>query len=197
MTHRVFPRTWRMWLFSISSNEPATVPGVSETGLRGLRDQRQVAGRRIGSPLAQGCSPARGHCPATDRLRAVGERVGEPLEPPPDPKGEFLQEEHRQQRDVLGALAERRESDREHAEAVVQVFAERLFVDGLEQVAIGRRDHADVDRLRGPPTRSNSCSWRTRSSLPGCRRGARRSRRGRSCRRQPARTGRCDVRSLP
>ena len=56
-----------------------------------------------------------------------------------------------QQRDVLRPLAQRRKQDREDAEAIVQVFAERLLADGLEQVAVGRRDDADIDFDRGRP----------------------------------------------
>ena len=36
----------------------------------------------------------------------------------------------------------------EDAEAVVEVFAERLVADGLEQVAVGGGDDPDVDRHR-------------------------------------------------
>ena len=42
-------------------------------------------------------------------------------------------------------LAERRELDREDVEPVVEVLAERLLADGLEQVAVGGGDDADVD----------------------------------------------------
>ena len=38
--------------------------------------------------------------------------------------------------------------NREDAEAVVEVFAEGLVVDGLEQVAVGGGDDPDVDRQR-------------------------------------------------
>ena len=62
--------------------------------------------------------------------------------------GELVEEELHQERDVLGALAERRELDREDAEAVVEVLAERLLADGLEQVAVGRGDDPDVDLAR-------------------------------------------------
>lgn len=47
-------------------------------------------------------------------------------------------------RDVLGAVAERRERHREDAEAVVEIFAEGLVVDSLEQVAVGGGDDPDV-----------------------------------------------------
>ena len=44
-----------------------------------------------------------------------------------DPRGELVEQELRQERDVLGAVAERRELDGEDAQAVVEVFAERLL----------------------------------------------------------------------
>ncbi len=64
--------------------------------------------------------------------------------------GELVDEEAHEQRDVLGALAQRRQRDREDVEAVVEVLAERLLADGLEQVAIGGGDDPDVDLDRRP-----------------------------------------------
>ena len=59
-------------------------------------------------------------------LRDVGgERVGE-------------------RRDVLRALAQRRHADRQHVQAVVQVLAEALLLDGLQQIDVGRGDDAHV-----------------------------------------------------
>ena len=45
---------------------------------------------------------------------------------------------------VLAPLAERRERDGEHVEAIVEVLAERAFVDQVEQIAVGRGDDPDV-----------------------------------------------------
>ena len=70
---------------------------------------------------------------ARPRIRhqpAHGRRV-DAVEPPSDPRRELVEQELRQERNILGPLAERRELDREDAEAVVQVFAERLLADGL------------------------------------------------------------------
>jgi len=54
-----------------------------------------------------------------------------------------------EQRDVRPALAERRQTHRNHVQAVEQICAERAVRDQLLQVAIGGRDEAnvDVDRL--------------------------------------------------
>ena len=48
-------------------------------------------------------------------------------------------------RNVLAALAQRRHDDVNDVEAVEQVLAERALRDHVAQVAVGRRDHADVD----------------------------------------------------
>jgi len=51
-------------------------------------------------------------------------------------------------RDVVAAVAQRRDEDGNHVEAVVEIRLEPLLADQLRQVAVGRRDHADVDTLR-------------------------------------------------
>ena len=45
---------------------------------------------------------------------------------------------------VAIALAQRRQHDREHGEPIHQVFAQTTVTNGIERVAIGRREHADV-----------------------------------------------------
>ena len=65
--------------------------------------------------------------------------------------GELVDQEVDQQRDVLLAVAERGHPDGKDAEAVVEVFAECLVADGLEQVAVGGRQHAHVGLDRGGP----------------------------------------------
>ena len=51
-------------------------------------------------------------------------------------------------RDLLAPLAQRRDVDADHAEAVVQVLAELAFGDALFEVGVGGGDHAHVDALR-------------------------------------------------
>jgi hypothetical protein len=51
----------------------------------------------------------------------------------------------REQRDVLAALAHRRQLDVDHAQAEVQILAEAAAVDLLAQVAVGRGQDPDVD----------------------------------------------------
>ena len=89
------------------------------------------------------------------------------VKPPGDPRRELVEEVLRQQRNILGPLAERRELDREDAEPVVQVFAERLLADGLLEVAVGGGDDPDVD-LSGATCRRpgrTRAPARTRKSL--------------------------------
>ena len=47
--------------------------------------------------------------------------------------------------DIVDALAQRRHPDREHVQAVVEIFAELAVFDLLDHVAVGRRDQAEVD----------------------------------------------------
>src|SRR6185436_9666904 len=56
-----------------------------------------------------------------------------------------LEEGARQRQDVDLAIAQRGQLDREHGEPVVEVLAEPALVDHRAQVAVGRRDPADVD----------------------------------------------------
>src|SRR6185503_3671303 len=60
-------------------------------------------------------------------------------------RGEALEEVVDQERDVLTAVAERRDVDRDDVQPVVQVFPELLLLDQLLEGPIGRRDDADVD----------------------------------------------------
>ena len=98
--------------------------------------------------------------------------------------GRLLEEVVDQQRDVLAALAQRRDVDRHALDAEVQVLAELLVGDHLVEVAVGRADqaHVDVDRLvatrgarpRRSPARAAAwpaCSWgmspiSSRNSVP-------------------------------
>lgn len=49
-------------------------------------------------------------------------------------------------REILAALAQRWHVDLEHGEPVVEVRAKAMCVDLAGEVAVGRCDHADVDR---------------------------------------------------
>ena len=58
---------------------------------------------------------------------------------------EFLREVADQQRNIFAPLTQRRHGDGEDIQPVKEVAAKLAFRDHLCQVAIGRRDHADVD----------------------------------------------------
>ena len=66
--------------------------------------------------------------------------------------GEALQEMVRQQLHIPRAFAKRRHLDREDIQAVVKILAEIAFLDGLQEIAVRRRQHAhiDFDRLVAP-----------------------------------------------
>src|SRR5581483_4942737 len=51
-------------------------------------------------------------------------------------------------RHVVHALAERRDVEQDHVQAIVEVLAQDAFLEGLLQVAVRCRDDADVDRDR-------------------------------------------------
>src|SRR6185437_13150406 len=50
-----------------------------------------------------------------------------------------------QMRNILASRAERRDRQRQHMQAVEQVFAEMPALDAIEQPAIGCGDDADID----------------------------------------------------
>ena len=53
-----------------------------------------------------------------------------------------------QHRYVLDAFAKRRQVDRDHVQAIEQIVLESTLVHELTEVAIGRRDHANLHTLR-------------------------------------------------
>ena len=97
-----------------------------------------------------------------------------------------------QGRDVLGAVAERRDDDPGDVEAIVQVLAEPAGGDLLGQVAVRGRDDAGVGAEGlGPADALELALLEDAEDLGlGRQRAARPPRRGRSCRRRRARTGR-------
>ena len=87
----------------------------------------------------------RGQALARNSLDSLAERCRELVDETPD-----------QQRDVFGAIAERRHVNRKDIQPVVEVVAERAFGDELLEIAMrgGDDTHVDVD-ARGLPSRSN------------------------------------------
>ena len=61
---------------------------------------------------------------------------------------DLLDEVLDEKRDVIGAVAQRRQDDRDDVESVVEVIAERAFADHRLEVAVRRRDDAHIDVYR-------------------------------------------------
>ena len=62
-----------------------------------------------------------------------------------EPRAIFLDEVMHEQRDVLGPLAQRRQVQREHVDAVIEILAKPAACNELLELAIGRGDDPDVD----------------------------------------------------
>ena len=79
---------------------------------------------------------------------------------------ELREEVPDQQRDVVGALAQRRQLDREHVQPVEEVAPEPPLGDLLLQVAVGGRDQAHVD------AHASGCRRPARTRAPAARAAA-------------------------
>ena len=86
--------------------------------------------------------------------------------------GDFSYQEMRQFGDILLALAQRRQRDRHHVQAVVKVFAEMPQPYLLFQVAVGRRDDAYVDAQGFIAADALHLSFLQNSQQLGLKRGA-------------------------
>ena len=94
--------------------------------------------------------------------------------------------------DVARAVAERRDLERDDVEAVVEVLAEAALARcaGCRSRFVAAMMRTSTLSVSLPPTRSNVRSCRKRRSFTCvAAAGSRRSRRGRACRRRPARSG--------
>jgi hypothetical protein len=80
--------------------------------------------------------------------QGVHDRRWDGLDPPAHPPGEPLGEMAHQTRDVLRAIAQGRQHEREDVQAVVEVTAEAAVSDHLGQVAVGGRHQAHVHPKR-------------------------------------------------
>ncbi len=65
-----------------------------------------------------------------------------------DPTHEVIDEKVREERDVLGTIAERREMNGEDVQSVVKILAESFFLNRFQEVAVGGGDDADIDPHR-------------------------------------------------
>ena len=159
----------------------------------GCRRRRGSSARQtVFSQLAHVARPVVGAQSADARPAAM------PRTAWPELAAEPAEEVLDQERDVLAALAQRRQVDADHVEAVVEVLAEAALARppragrGWWRRRRARRRASGC----GPPTPLDLALLQGAQQLGLERRAAaRRSRRGRACRRRPARTGPA-VRSL-
>ena len=71
-----------------------------------------------------------------------------------------------ERRNILATFAQWRQLNRKDVEAVVQILPGGALRNRSEEIPISRGDHKHVDLVgTESPTRSNSCSWRTRSNF--------------------------------
>ena len=105
---------------------------------------------------------------------------------------ELGHERLREERDVLGAPAQRRERDRQHVDPVVEILPERAVLHRLRHVLVGRaRRPARPPRpRRGRRCAAPGCPAGRGGTWPAGSSSSRRSRRGRWSRRRPARSSR-------
>ncbi len=167
----------------IGSRSSDRQPGVAERQRRAAREDHRALDHVL--QLAHVARPVVGlqqtHDVGRNVVDALAQRAAEAIDQVAD-----------QRRNVAAPLAERRQRDRKHVQAVVEVAAEPAAAHLLGQVAIGRGDD------RGRPLRPCAGCRAARPALPAARAAAaaaaraaaRRSRRGRPCRGAPARSGR-------
>ena len=83
-----------------------------------------------------------------ERAQLLQRRVGNALGLHAELLGALLQEMAREHGHVFAALAQRRQAQADHVEAVEQVLAEHAFLDALLQVLVGGGDHAHIGLAR-------------------------------------------------
>ena len=173
------------WLSPVAGIGGSTGSSASRCSGRMVRPRAAIAARARAFSSCR-TLPGQGRCRIA--ARASGERESSPH---PCLRSSAPEDVLGQERDILGAVAERRDRDPGDVQAVVQVLAEPPGGDLPGQVAMGGRDRPGR-RCAGSrsrrPARTPAAGARG-GSWPGPRGAARRPRRGRSCRRRPARTG--------
>ena len=180
---------------SATSSSPAPAGAPASLG-RAARGSHWRSSRRIAPPCESAAAPSSRF--SSSRMfpgKSWEQRgVGVPVERrrlPSLARREAVEEVADELRDVLAALAQRRQADLDDAQAVVEVLAELAVGDPLREARVGRREDAHVDRERAAGRRP------ARSRAPGgpagawtaARRACRRSRRERACRPARSRSG--------
>ncbi len=158
---------------------------------RQVGDLDPLPRRHHGEPVADVLELA--HVAGKRELREHLERLlGQHLRLDREVARALLQEVARERRDVLGALAQRRQAQPHDVEPVHQVLAEQALPHALLEVLVRRRDDAHVraqaarGRRRGSTRRRRARAAGAPAGRPACRR----SRPGTACRLPPARSAR-------
>ncbi len=151
-------RRWR------DADVEALRPGRRSAGTRRRRARRRRPGPRRG----RGRSRAGGHCPASHSATssATASEVM-PRSLRPSSAAKRAMKPAGQIADVLAALAQRRQRDREDVEAIIEVLAELAALHLLRAGSCWWRRSGGCRRFTGflAPTGSTSPSWMARSSL--------------------------------
>ena len=129
-------------------------PSRAGPGRAGESDSRRPARRRCRARCA-----AAARCRASGRPAACPRGVGESQVRPAVLAAEVVEEEIDQQADVVAPVAQRRQVQLEHAEPIVQVFAE---------LASRARRSAGPDSWRRSPARRRSLPASRRPARNGC-----------------------------
>ena len=108
------------------------------------RDGQPRAGREDDRSLDQVLELADvpGPCVVAQRVQGLGRNR---LDLPLHPRGEAPDEVPDQRLDVLRALPQRRDADREDVQAIIEVITEAVLFDHLGEVSVRRRHQTDVD----------------------------------------------------
>src|SRR6516164_10749316 len=77
----------------------------------------------------------------------------------PQLAADLAQEISRENLDIAAALAQRRQVDRQHIEAVIEILAQLACRNRLAQPHIGRRDYPDINLDRLTPTDAQDLSF--------------------------------------
>ena len=173
---------------------------------RGCRAPLAERGRRRRAPSLpdeHGAIHHRGHLAHVPRPSVPRQHphvvVGNRHRPQPEPIGGALGEVLGEHPDVARAIAQRRDDDRKHRQAVVEILAECLRLDHRRQIAVGGGDDADADADRALAADADHFAVLHDAQQAHLRgeRAARRLRRGTACRRRPARTSPCAASCAP
>ncbi len=119
---------------------------VTDAGQIGFGEQRA---RRRDSPRVRSRSRVRAHCPAMDAPSAAPARRRVNPSSGRRSRSECrLRKNSASARDVVSAFAQRRDPDADHVDPVIEIVAETTGLDLTLEIAVGRRNQADIHVTR-------------------------------------------------